>query len=513
MIRAASSSSDNSTPARRPSSVSFSTKMSTSASNSPDMVCAGAGLSSVVAPAARARRKKAAIVGSGISNWLTATSPFVSGTDATSSTPTSALLPGMTTMVLSASATVMMAVPVCASAVSLIEPGSMPCALRNVLSSAPNASVPSRPISVVFTPSRDAATAWFAPFPPGKYSTCRPATVSPTLGWRSAVATTSMLMLPAIKTRPMICPYKTLDPDFELVPDFGDVHKGRQPGLVAEALDLEGRGGAGKIKMLAPAFAGMGEVGIDIGAVEDVAGAVGVDHALARDRHRRHDLDRTRLIVPEQALLTHGDAADLAAAALEVVEHLLGRQVHLLTQAFGDDGDVDECEQLMRVGAQAAAVERGQDSGLAADLCIVDRGIGLMAVDVQGATATEIEHRERMDVLVVAAADDGALTVLGHDEGQRGLVHLPPVQRDRVFRAHVLEHPPQPVIGRRGDEIGHDAELGAAERRRDRVAAEGDRVVRCHVLFVAGRHVVGDEDDVDIGLTDKESLHWLSVMR
>jgi hypothetical protein len=33
------------------------------------------------------------------------------------------------------------------------------------------------------------------------------------------------------------------------------------------------------------------------------------------------------------------------------------------------------------------------------------------------------------------------------------------------------------------------------------------------VLFVAGRHVVGDEDDVDIGLTDKESLHWLSVMR
>ena len=88
-----------------------------------------------------------------------------------------------------------------------------------------------------------------------------------------------------------------------------------------------------------------------------------------------------------------------------------------------------------------------------------------------------------------------------------------PMQRDRVFRAHVLEHPPQPVIGRRGDEIGHDAELGAAERRRHRIAAEGDRVVGCHVLFVAGRHVVGDEDDVDIGLTDKESLHWLSVMR
>ena len=87
------------------------------------------------------------------------------------------------------------------------------------------------------------------------------------------------------------------------------------------------------------------------------------------------------------------------------------------------------------------------------------------------------------------------------------------VQRDRVFRAHVQEHAPQPVIGHGGDQVGHDAELGAAERRRDRVAAERDRVVGGNVLFVAGRHVVGDEDDVDIGLSDEESLHCLSVMR
>ena len=110
-------------------------------------------------------------------------------------------------------------------------------------------------------------------------------------------------------------------------------------------------------------------------------------------------------------------------------------------------------------------------------------------------------------MLVVAAADDGALAVLGHDEGERGLVDLAAMQRDAVLRAHVLEHAPQPVIGRGGDEIGHDAELGAAERRRHRIAAEGDRVVRGHVLIVAGRHVVGDEDDVDIGLSDEESLH------
>ena len=40
----------------------------------------------------------------------------------------------------------------------------------------------------------------------GKFSTALPATVSPIFGCRSAVATTSMLMLPATKTRPMTNP-------------------------------------------------------------------------------------------------------------------------------------------------------------------------------------------------------------------------------------------------------------------------------------------------------------------
>ena len=33
------------------------------------------------------------------------------------------------------------------------------------------------------------------------------------------------------------------------------------------------------------------------------------------------------------------------------------------------------------------------------------------------------------------------------------------------------------------------------------------------MLFVAGRHVVGDEGDVDIGLSDEEGLHKLSITR
>ena len=32
------------------------------------------------------------------------------------------------------------------------------------------------------------------------------------------------------------------------------------------------------------------------------------------------------------------------------------------------------------------------------------------------------------------------------------------------------------------------------------------------MFFVAGRHVVGDEGDVDIGLSDEEGLHSFSVI-
>ncbi len=93
--------------------------MSTRSSSSRPNLVAGAGLRIVVAPAARARLKNAAIVGSGISNWLTAMSPLARTGAPTSSALTSALAPGTTTMVLSALAMVMSAVPVWASAVSL----------------------------------------------------------------------------------------------------------------------------------------------------------------------------------------------------------------------------------------------------------------------------------------------------------------------------------------------------------------------------------------------------------
>src|ERR1700688_4573999 len=136
--------------------------------------------------------------------------------------------------------------------------------------------------------------------------------VSPILGWRSAVATTSILMLPATKNRPMLYSQQTfqqtrLCPDFKLPPDGVDVVKQRQSGFVAKALDFVGRGRARKIEMVVPAFARVAQIGIDIGAVEHVAGAVGIEHPFARNRKRRQRANGAGLVIPEQAALSHGD--------------------------------------------------------------------------------------------------------------------------------------------------------------------------------------------------------------
>ena len=58
----------------------------------------------------------------------------------------------------------------------------------------------------------------------------------------------------------------------------------------------------------------------------------------------------------------------------------------------------------MRIGAETAAVERGQDAVLAAELGVMNGRVRLVAIDMQRAAAFQIEEREGMDVLVVAAA-------------------------------------------------------------------------------------------------------------
>src|SRR5258708_18046768 len=108
----------------------------------------------------------------------------------------------------------------------------------------------------------------------------------------------------------------------EFLFDALDVGERREAGFVAQALDLERRGLGGEAEMIFPALLLVPEIRIDIGAVEDVAGAAGVADPRMRHRQGRKSLHRTRLVVPEQAQLAERYAADLAAAALEIVEHL-----------------------------------------------------------------------------------------------------------------------------------------------------------------------------------------------
>ena len=180
----------------------------------------------------------------------------------------------------------------------------------------------------------------------------------------------------------------------ELESDLLDRVERRQAGLVAEMLDLVGRGVLGKAEMLRPAFERVLQIGIHIGAMKHVARAAGVANPHLRHRQRRKRADLAALVVPEHAALALGDAADLAAAALEIVEHRPRRLVHLLAEPFRHHRDIDEREQLVGVGPHAAAVERRQDSGLAAALRVGQRRIGLVAIEMQRAAARRDQGQE-----------------------------------------------------------------------------------------------------------------------
>ena len=72
----------------------------------------------------------------------------------------------------------------------------MPSEARARTADAPNMSRPMRPMNATRPPARAAATAWFAPFPPGAMAKAPPRTVSPGRGMRSALTIMSVLELP-----------------------------------------------------------------------------------------------------------------------------------------------------------------------------------------------------------------------------------------------------------------------------------------------------------------------------
>src|SRR5262249_28000290 len=154
----------------------------------------------------------------------------------------------------------------------------------------------------------------------------------------------------------------------------------------------------------------------------------------------RQDSLLAGIVVPDHSVLTHRHTADRAAAAAQVLEHLAWREVHLLTQAQRDDGDIDEGEQIVGVRSEATAVERREHAHVTTQLRIMNRRIRLVAVDMQRTAVAEVERRKRVKVVVITASHDRPLSVLRHDERERGLPDLAMMESYSIFRGHIDEH-------------------------------------------------------------------------
>ena len=247
---------------------------------------------------------------------------------------------------------------------------------------------------------------------------------------------------------------------------FFDILERRQAGFISQALDLVRRRRPGEREMTLPCPGRIGQIGMQIGAVKHVAGAARVHHPVGRHRERGARAHHPGLVIPEQSALPHGHAADAATAAFQIVQHLGGSESHLLAQPRRHDGHVDEGQKIVRICTKPAAVERGEDSGRPTPLGIMDGGVGLVPVHVQGAATGEIEQRKRIEMRVVAAAHDRAPAVLRHDERERGRSDVPGMDRDRVFRGHLQEHAVlEPVVR---DSRGADPARSRAWRSRRR---------------------------------------------
>src|SRR5579863_5818079 len=85
----------------------------------------------------------------------------------------------------------------------------------------------------------------------------------------------------------------------ELAPGLGNVGKRRQARLIAQMLDLVGRGRLRQQEMLLPVPCRIGEVGMDVSAVEDVSRSTGIDDSIRRYAKRGKRPNATRLVTPD----------------------------------------------------------------------------------------------------------------------------------------------------------------------------------------------------------------------
>ena len=116
---------------------------------------------------------------------------------------------------------------------------------------------------------------------------------------------------------------------------------------------------------------------------------------------------------------------------------------------------IDEAKKIVGIRAQPAAIERRQDLRLATDLGVVNGSVGLVPIDVQRPAAREIEGRKRMQIVIVAASDDGPLSPsLGMMNESDDSVHLPVMHGNAVLGGHVDEHAAETVVGDGGEQVG-----------------------------------------------------------
>ena len=109
--------------------------------------------------------------------------------------------PGATAIWLRPSgSTEISATPVGTSVVRSIGPGGRRASARAAASRSPIGSAPSSVTKATSAPSRRAATAWFAPLPPGDVVKVPPETVSPTPGSFGTDTVKSRFELPITQT-------------------------------------------------------------------------------------------------------------------------------------------------------------------------------------------------------------------------------------------------------------------------------------------------------------------------
>ncbi|MNV85457.1 hypothetical protein D3C71_1794210 [compost metagenome] len=106
------------------------------------------------------------------------------------------MAPLTTTILLSPSARTIWAVPLSAHVTGSTLFTETPFDLKLFKMTSPKLSSPTRPTILTSAPSRAAATAWLAPFPPGTILKLSPSTVSPAPGRLLEVTTRSTAQLP-----------------------------------------------------------------------------------------------------------------------------------------------------------------------------------------------------------------------------------------------------------------------------------------------------------------------------